>query len=413
MRATWGLVGNDKIGGYRFLYTPDMYGVNNNTAPNKGGYSFPFGPDGSGASYNGASELAKHNADVTWETAFKQNYGVDVNFFNDKLHTTFDYYYEKRRDILLTDGTFPGILGFTVPMSNGGSVDSWGWELSARWNDRIGKDFNYYVGMNLSYNQNEILDRKEAPNDNEYQYSKGHRIGARSLYKFYKFYYDGIEADYEKEFGKPFPKHTTGYKTQNELRPGDATYVDLNGDGVIDTNDTAVGLDGTYTDDPQYTIGLNMGFSYKNWDFAMQWAGAWNVSRLLGDIFVKPFTTNDGNNQGGLLIYQWENTWTEDNPSQNSLYPRATFANSSNNYASSTLYEVNSSYLRLKSFSIAYNFDFPLMKKLKLNTFQLSLSGYNVLTFTDFIYGDPETTASSAPSYPLTRSFALGLKLGF
>lgn len=412
VRATWGLVGNDKIGGYRFLYTPDMYGANITSGPNNGGYGYPFGGDGSSAFYNGAAELAKHNADVTWETAFKQNYGVDVNFFNDKLRTTFDYYFEKRRDILLTDGTFPGVLGFTVPMSNGGSVDSWGWELSARWADRIGKDFNYYAGVNLSYNQNKIIDRKEAPNDNTYQYSKGHRIGSRSLYKFYKYYYEGIEDDYQKEFGKPFPTHSVGYK-DGKLKPGDATYVDLNGDGKIDTNDTAVGFDGSFTDDPQYTIGLNLGFNYKGWSFAMQWAGAWNVSRLLSDIFVQPFYANDDKTQGGLLIYQWNNSWTEDNPSQSSLYPRATFDNATNNYASSTLYEVNSSYLRLKSFSVAYDFDFPLMHKLKINTLQLSLSGYNMLTFTDFIYGDPETTASSAPSYPLTRSFALGIKLGF
>lgn len=413
LRATWGLVGNDKPAtGGRFLYTPDSFSSPISNNPNRGGgYAYPFGGI-TGNNVNGIIESAKHNQNVTWEKSLKQNYGVDIYFLNDRFRTTFDYYYEKRSDILLSAGIYPSILGFTPPVGNAGKVNSWGYELTTRWQDKIGPDFRYWVGANLSYNQNEVIERMEAPQEEQYMYLKGHRIGSRKFYKFYKYYYDGIEADYEKEFGQPFPKHTTGVDN-GVLKPGDATYVDMNGDGVIDSKDSAYGLSNSYTDDPEYTLGVNLGFSYKNWSFSMQWTSAWNTTRLLSDIFVKPFTDAAGANQGGLLIYQYENSWSEENPSQDALYPRPTFASAGNNYASSTLYEKDASYLRLKSFQLAYDFKFPWMQRIKLNTLQVSLSGYNVLTFTSYKWGDPESKVSNAPTYPLTRSFALGLKVGF
>ena len=104
---------------------------------------------------------------------------------------------------------------------------------------------------------------------------------------------------------------------------------------------------------------------------------------------------------------------TPDNPSQSAKYPRPTWENATNNYASSTLYEKDSKYLRLKTLQLAYNFNFPWMKKLKMSTCQLALSGYNLLTFTPYLWGDPETRASNAPSYPLARTYTLSLKLGF
>lgn len=92
--------------------------------------------------------------------------------------------------------------------------------------------------------------------NNAYQYQKGHRIGARSMYKFWKYYYDGAEADYEKEFGSAFPKQIV-----KKLKPGDAVYVDLDKNGVIDANDMS--RDNGYTDDPQYIAGLQFGFQWK------------------------------------------------------------------------------------------------------------------------------------------------------
>ena len=412
LRASLGLVGNDKIGDTRFMYIADPYGVNLGDLANRitanidGSWGYAFGVDNSTVSM-GARELSKNNANVTWEKAFKQNYGIDISFFEDRLKSTFEYYKEHRRDILLRDQTAPGMLGFLTPYSNLGIADSWGWELSLKWNDKINKNFCYWAGVNLSYNQNEIIERKEAPQDNDYQYMKGHRIGARNQYVFWHFYDEGTPELYEKTFNRPFPDH----KTSQGLQNGDAVYLDLNGDRVIDPNDAS--YDYGHTDDPEYMIGVNLGFSWKNFEVNTQWTGAWNVSRMISDVFRQPFYSSTDPKSGGLLSYHLAHTWTAENPSQSSEYPRATWENAGNNYATSTLYEKDSKYLRLKTLQVAYNFQFPLMKKIGLSTCQLAFSGYNLWTISPYIWGDPETRASNAPSYPLSKTYTLSLKLGF
>lgn len=405
LRATFGLVGNDKIKGSRFMYASDPFFINDGGTPYRGNHGYIFGVDKNGTITKGAYEGSKNSPDVTWEKAFKQNYGFDMNFFNDRLKTTFDYYIEHRKDILLQDGTLPGLLGFTLPYSNKGEVKNWGWEVSLKWNDQINKNFRYWANFNISYNQNEVIERKETPYNNAYQWQKGHRIGAEPKYAFWRFYDENAPELYEKTFNRPFPTHPVA------LKSGDAVYVDLDGNRTINSDDMS--RDYGYTNDPEYMAGLNLGFAWKNLEVSMQWTGAWNVSRVISDVFRQPFYSSNDTSQGGLLSYHLNHTWTPENPSQDSEYPRATFQSAENNYATSTLYEKDSKYLRLKTVQIAYNFHFPLMERLKLNTFQLSFSGYNLLTLTPYLWGDPETRASNAPSYPLSKTYSLSLKLGF
>ena len=330
-----------------------------------------------------------------------------MNFLDDRLRTTFDYYRENRKDVLLLDETVPSMIGFTVPFANLGEVKSWGWEVSVNWQDKIGSDFRYWAKLNLSYNQNEIIERKEAPQNNAYQYEKGHRIGARSQYQFWKFYYEGCEADYEKEFGSPFPTE----QLVAQLQPGDCVFVDLDKNGKIDTNDMTRDLG--YTDDPEYMAGLTFGFNWKRLTFNAQWTGAWNVTRQIADVFRQPFLRAADNLYGGLLQYHVDNTWTTDNPNPGAEYPRATWTNSINNYANSTLYEKDAKYLRLKTLSIGYDFNNAWFKKIGFTKVELTLSGYNLLTFTPYIWGDPEARATSSPSYPLQRTYTASLNIGF
>ncbi len=408
LRSSWGLVGNDKVGGSRFMYTDDPYLIGlsalhnrSNQAPINWAYYF-------GTNRNtslGARESSRNNPFVSWEKAFKQNYGVDFSILDERLSTSLDYFTENRTDILLRDATAPNLLGFTVPYANLGKVKSWGWEASLRWNDRIGSDFRYNLILNLSNNQNEIIERKETPQNYDWLYQKGHRIGANKLYEFWRFYDEETPALYEQTFGTPFPDH------QIELKPGDAVFKDLNGDGKIDSEDMSYA--NGYTDDPQYMAGIIGGFNWKKVSFSMQWTGAWDVSRVLSDVFMKPFTSNSSQSEGGLLAYHVSNTWTEENPSQNAKYPRATWDAAANNYRGSTLFEVKSNYLRLKSIELAYDLSLPFMERINLNSCIVSLSGYNLFTFTNFMWGDPESRASNAPTYPLQKSYSVSLKLGF
>ena len=421
LRASWGLVGNDKTtDAIRFMYLADpfvtgSYGLISNslTSPYTDTYGYLFGNAQSGTTSGtsgiaGAYESIKNNPDIGWEKAFKQDYGFDMYFFNDRLKTTFDYYREHRTDILVRDATVPSTIGFTMPYTNAGETKAWGWELSVGYNDKIGKDFRYWGKLNLSYNQNEIIEMKETPQKNDYMLAKGHRIGARSMYKFWK-YYEGeqTKAEYEQTFGKPFPTQLVA-----NLQPGDCVYVDLDEDGKIDQNDMT--RDNGYTDDPEYMAGLTLGFNYKRLTFNAQLTGAWNVTRYITDVFRQPFYCSSNTTQGGLLSYHVNNTWTPGvYESQDALYPRATWANAVQNYAGSDLWEKDAKYLRLKTISLSYDFINPTFKKIGMNRFEVTLSGYNLLTFTPYKWGDPETRASNSPSYPLQRTYTISLNVGF
>lgn len=416
LRASWGLVGNDKIGGTRYMYLADPYNVNQQallerTGKDAGAFGYNFGVE-NGTVAKGAVESGKNNPDVSWEKAFKQDYGFDLNFANDRLRTNFDYFMEHRTDILVQNFTAPGIVGVTLPWSNLGETNSWGWEVSLNWNDKIGSDFRYWAKLNLSYNQNEIIERYESPKANKYQEEKGKRIGARALYKFWK-YYEGpeTEAEYMKTFGsETFP---TQLIANSKLKPGDAVFVDLDNNGKIDGDDQIRGLG--YTNDPEYIAGLNLGFQWKQLSFSTQLTGAWNVTRVISSMFREPFASAASNNatNGGLLAYHLTNSWSAENPSQSAAYPRPTWDNYQQNYADASLYEKDASYLRLKTVQLGYDFKGHWMKVLGMTQCQLALSAYNLFTWTPYIWGDPEATASNAPSYPLQRTYTASLKVAF
>lgn len=399
VRATLGMVGNDNYAGQRFLYLPGSYGYGQNNDHNgPGGF---FGQN-IGNAKPGAWEATQSNPYAKWETAVKQNYGLDFNILNDHLSVSADYFIEKRRDILRTPDYLPSILGMTLPAINVNKVENKGFEIQAKWNDRIGTDFRYWANFNISFARNKIVFMNEVEQNEPWMYQTGRRINSRSMYKFWGFYDETADLRYQEEFGIPISDHGI------TLQPGDAVYVDLNKDGKLDGNDAT--RDIGFTDLPEYTAGLNLGFSWKNFDFSMQWTGAWNVDRMLSE-FRQPL--GDTQNKG-LLLYQYENTWRSSEDSYTAKFPRITATNRKNNFEKgSDLYLINASYLRLKNIEIGYNFDFPFMRKLKLNSCRMYVNGYNLLTFTAFDWGDPESRQSDRPNYPLTRVFNIGLKLGF
>lgn len=392
LRASLGLVGNDKGQG-RFLYIPDSYEYGSDK-----GYFF-------GTNVNnkkpGAWESTKSYADVTWETALKQNYGVDVTFLNERLSASLDYFIEKRKDILSKPDYLPAILGMALPTLNIGKTKNWGYELQLKWKDKLNQDFRYWANLNVSFARNKIIYKNEVDQNEPWMYETGRRIGSRSMYKFWGFYDETADARYQAEYGRPIANHGI------TLAPGDAVYVDLNGDGVLNGNDAT--RDIGYTDMPEYTAGLNLGFSYKNFDLSMQLTGAWNVDRMLSE-FRQPL--GDTQNKG-LLLYQYNKTWRSSEDTFTAKYPRISKLHASNNYAGSDLYLIDASYLRLKSIEVGYNFEFPFMKKIKLNQCRLYANAYNLFTITGFKWGDPESRQSDRPNYPLTRVFNIGLKLGF
>ncbi len=391
LRASVGVVGNDKYNDDRFLYKPDAYVLD-------GGYFF-----GTNISSKkpGAHEASKSNLYVTWEKATKQNYGIDMNFLKDRLSFSLDYFYERRKDILRKPDFTPAILGVTLPIINVGETENKGFEVQVKWNDSLNNGLRYWVNGNLSFARNKILFMNEVAQNESWMYATGRPIDSRFMYKFWGFYDETADARYQAQYGIPIANHGI------QLLPGDCVYVDLNGDGQINGDDKTRNLG--YTNAPEYIAGLNMGFTWKNFDFSMQWTGGWNVDRMLSE-FSQPL--GDTQNKG-LLKYQYETTWRSSADTYTAKYPRISKAHAANNYAGSDLYLIDASYLRLKSIEVGYNFNMGFMKKIKMTDCRLYMNAYNLLTFTGFKWGDPESRQSDRPNYPLTRVINVGLKVGF
>lgn len=391
VRASWGLVGNDRYGDERFMYLSDSYAFG-------GGYNFGTNV---GSNKPGAYEMKKNDPNVTWETAFKQNYGIDLYFLADRLKLNADMFWEHRKDILVQPQTIPGIIGIGLPVMNNGIVDSRGYELQVGWADKITDDMRYWVSTNMSFARNEIIEMNEVRQSESYLQRTGHAVGQPFLRKFWGFYDETANERYKAQYGHDIAEHSGAV-----LKPGDAVYVDLNNDGVIDEKDEmALG----YTNLPRYTAGLNLGFQYKGFDISMQWTGAWNSSRILQETFRDPMGETADR---GLVLTHYEDRWTPETASS-ARWPRASMEGRKNNTANSDLYLVDASYLRLKSVELGYSFDMPFMEKAKISSLRLYTSGYNLLTFDSFKFGDPESRTSDRPNYPLTRVINFGLKIGF
>nr|WP_321453359.1 TonB-dependent receptor [uncultured Carboxylicivirga sp.] len=391
LRASYGVVGNDSFNGRRFLYLPDSYVI--------GGDGYNFGTNVS-SNQSGAYENAKSNPFVTWEKAYKQNYGIDLSFLHENLKISADFFKEHREDILWQSETVPDIVGISLPVLNLGIVDSHGYEFTAKWNQNLTPDFRYWVEGNVSFARNKIIEKGEARPNEDYMWETGRPIGSYIIRKFWGFYDETANERYKAQYGTDIAEHAGG------LEPGDVVYVDLNNDGIINSDDVTKS---GYTNVPEYIIGANMGFKWKNLDFSMQWTGATHVSRLLQETFREPMGDT---NEKGLLLYQYEERWTPETASTATL-PRATLAHKTNNYQSSDLFLVNASYLRLKNIEVGYTIKNSLFNRLGIDNCRVYVNGYNLLTFSDFELGDPESRTSSRPSYPLTRVFNMGLKVGF
>lgn len=392
LRASYGVVGNDKIGGNRFLYLPDSYVFGG------GGYYF-----GTNVNTNqpGAYEGRLGNSSVTWEKAYKQNYGMDLYFLDSRLKINFDYFYDHRKDILITRNTFPGFIGLTLPAVNYGIVDNKGFEVSVGWNDKIGDSFKYWVNANLSHAKNKIVEMDEVKRNEDYLYRTGRSVGQPFAYKFWGFYDDTANERYKAQYGMDIAAHSC------DLKPGDCVYVDVNRDGVIDEDDQQpLG----FTNYPEYSGGVTLGFSWKNFTFSMLWNYAWNTSRVLAETFRKPLGDT---NTRSILLDHYLNRWTPENASE-AKYPRASFASAKNNYGvNSDLWIVDASYIRLKNIEISYRFQGAWMEKCGIKQLNLFANGYNLLTFDQLKIADPESPTGNRPEYPLMRVFNLGLKVGF
>lgn len=407
LRASYGIVGNDKMENARFLYMAGAWSGYNTVAKGQG--SWQFGKNGGTGLLPDAKENTMGNPDVTWEKVAKQNYGIDLKMFDSRLSLTADVFFEKRKDILSTRNTLPAITDINLPKINLGKVNNHGYELSLGWNDRAGK-VDYWLKANVSYAKNKIIYMDEVVPNEPYMAETGRSTGLTYGYIFDRFLQkDDFDADgnlkKDKNGRQILPQMALGTP-----RPGDALFKDLNGDGVINGDDkTRFG----YAERPDYVFGFLGGLKWKNFEFSMQWTAAMNASRILDGEYRNAFGST---NSRMLLKFLADGRWTEENP--NSRFPRLTFMNKSHYLQTSDLWLMNGSYLRLKTAEISYTLpqkDF--LKKVGIESVRFYCNGYNLLTlFSDLndIDIDPEGgTDGGNNNYPNIRIYNFGVNISF
>ena len=400
LRGSYGIVGNDNTNGARFLYLPgawQFYKGSMTTNPQNRGANFGT----SGEWLQAVKELTAGNPNVTWETAKKINLGVDVAFLRERLHAYVDFFWEDRNHILVSnESTLPAVTSLPSSYVNEGRVKNHGYEITLNWEDRIG-DFRYSISPNISYAKNQIIEMLEVEPLYAYLKHTGLPVGQRFGYDLFEFYQPGTEDRYMEKYGVPMPDQNV------TLKYGDAVYVDLNGDGVIDANDQKpLG----YTDTPEITYSLNTSLHYKGFDFSMLWTGADHVSRQLNGYFRDQFGST---NTSALTQWVADNSWTEDNP--NAILPRISFTNRVHNNRDSQAWMIDSKYVRLKNVEIGYTFNKPKSMPF-FNYIRVYLSGQNLLTFSEFDGNDPEAPGSGLDygvRYPMTRVVNIGAQLNF
>lgn len=387
VRASYGLVGNDQLGGRRFLYLDDI-------TLSPGGYSSSLGL----GQYIGINMLK--NSNITWEIAKKTNIGFELGLFND-LNLVIDVYKERREDILRSRGTIPVLNGFplgVLPPANVGVIENKGYEIELNYRKAVTKKLSILAKLNLNYAKNKQLfaDEPLLGEDFAYRYrSTGYSLGQSFGYLVEGYFAD--DADIARS-----PVQTVG---GHASRPGDFKYKDLNNDGLVNEKDMApIG----YTSLPEYTYGAAFSVTYQDLDISFLFQGVSNVGRYLNGSGIWA--------GAGFTNYtDWHrDSWTAEKAQNGETirYPRLTTQVSPNEVLNDFFY-VNASYVRLRNVEIGYTFPMSWAKTVGLRKARVYANGQNLFTWDRMPFKGVDPEQLSAYAYPIQRVFNFGLNVTF
>jgi TonB-linked SusC/RagA family outer membrane protein len=382
LRGSYGIVGSDRVQGDRYLYQ-QVYNRG-------GGYSL-------GETHRPVNTITEGNlgnSNVTWEKQKSLDIGLDGNLFNSRLNFQIDYFNNLRYDQLFSSQSLPLSLGIGNSPTNIARVRNHGFDGELGFNGSVGK-FNYNVKGVFTYAKNKVLYRDEPSPAYPWLAQTGRPIGQQFGYTFIGFYKDAQDI---ANSAKP--------NTGSPIVPGDLKYKDLNGDNVIDQFDMgAIGKPNI----PSTSFGLTLGGSYKGFSISVLLQGTTGYSFSVYGTGIEPFQSQ----------FQpiHEQRWTPQT-AETAKFPRLstnpTTINSPGTYLSD-FWLINATYLRLKTVELGYVIPSKWLP-FKLSNARLYLSGYNILTWTNYsLYQqDPEVTSNTAgDAYQNQRVVNLGLQIGF
>lgn len=400
LKASYGKVGNDDIGGQRRW-------VYESTIVNSG--SWNYGSDGNQGG-TGIRIGEVENLNASWEEALKINAGIEFSLFN-KIRVQADYFREERSGIFLQRAGLPAIVGVsTIPYVNIGETLNQGFDATVEYTHQVNKDLMLTARGNFTFNRNELLNNDEPDWEYKYQNKIGKPFGSGSSLQPFGLVAIGLFESQEEIDNSPVQNF-------GEYRVGDIKYQDINGDGQIDSQDQiAIG----YTNLPEITYGFGGTAQYKNWDFNIFFQGVARTSFFLNGSSIRtPFSS--GNMERAAINEDiYGNVWMSTNtPEQNAnvTYPRLSMgsggAGASNNSQASTWWLRDGSFLRLKSVEIGYSLPKSLLQKSFIKSLRFYAAGNNLLQFSPFKLWDPEKGSTDGSGYPLNRMFSIGFNANF
>lgn len=409
LRASWGRVGN--LGSIDYNYKSPL--LSKNTYSEQAQY----GVTSNQLWNNFAYYSTALNPNLTWETSEQYDLGLDMEMFNNRLSLSMDYFDKRTFNLIQPQPmNWPSTMGLDAMLVNLGEVRNRGFELSIGWNDRINKNFSYFVTGNFSYLKNWVSDIGVKNEDGTpgvwtddksfrsvkdiYQTTEGEPLNSFHLIQTAGIFQSDEEAAaYVDKNGK---------RIQPNAKKGDLKFVDYDGDGTIGFGDRQYMGSAT----PKTTFAWTLGFTWKKLSFSAMFQGvggaqAMNVSKymLLSDV--------EGNFNRSREIL---NAWSPDNRGSN--IPILSKNDNNGNFSTaSDWYLEDASYLRLKNVTLSYDLSDVFCKWSHLNDrnsrLSVFLSGENLATITRYSGMDPECGGWDALKYPVSRVFSLGVKLTY
>ena len=408
-RGSYGSIGNQDVGAYRFLSIMTAY--NSNWWEN-------------GFNMRSVSTPNPLSPSLTWESVSTLDFGVDARIVNN-LGVTFDWYQRTTSNMITGGVTLPSTFGAASPVRNYGAMQTTGWELALNWNNTFKNGLNLNVSATLSDFQ-EKLTKFANTTMNIEGYYQGLTFGEIWGYQTDRFFtkddFSGQDAqgNWILKSGIPDQSKVNGNVSWFHLQPGDIKYKDVNGDGKVDFGSNTLADHGDLkvigNSTPRYQYGFRLGLNFKGIDFStfIQGVGRRQLWPS-GPMFIPGFQWNEA------WYANQEDYWTPDNP--NAFYPTPTDQVGNNhalNFARQTKYLLNMGYTRVKDITLGYTLPNKWSNKLKIPSARIFFSGENLFTFDHIsIPIDPEVdytddqpdVRSFNRVYPYQKTYSFGLQV--
>ena len=380
IRLSYGESGNDGVGNFQYL---EGY---------RSGDAVMIG----GSQVNGMVSTGLANPDLTWERISIYNAGMDFSFFKQKLFGEIDVFYRERNDIPATRlASLPSTFGATQPPENLNSMNTRGFELMFGTTGKI-SELNYQISGNISWSRSK-WDYYEEPNYDDPDEMRLFQYSGRWTDYIYGYKTNGLFTSQDQIDALTYDMD--GQNNQS-LKPGDLIYLDTNDDGVVNWKDQVEIGKGTV---PHMMLGANVNLQYKNFDLSALFQGAYGYYN-----YITP-----GNGQ--MPLFMFEMRWTEENNNANAFIPRPGSTSSAGGGISDHYYK-KAGYLRLKTFSLGYNFSDSVLSSIGMEKIRVYFAVTNLFTVNKLrkFEIDPEApSGNTGQSYPQQMTLTLGLNISF